>query len=235
MVDIIIILFILLGAFVGFKRGFFSELVNVLGFIVAIICAFIFKNPISLFLYDHLPFFSFGGILKGVTAINILLYEVIAFLLTLTICLIVLKILKIFTRIFEKFLDATIILGIPSKIFGAILGAIEWIIISFAIMFVISLPIFNNRFVFESRIYDIMLKESAKYSKQINNTLEVFKEIDNLKEAYKNNEDKNSFNLDSLDLLLKYNIIDIKSAEKLYHKGKFRAINNIESVLDKYR
>ena len=35
--------------------------------------------------------------------------------------------------------------------------------------------------------------------------------------------------------MLKYRIIDVNSADKLYKKGKFKTINNIESVLDKYR
>ena len=75
MVDLIIIVLVLLGAFVGAKRGFTRELVSVIGFLVCIVLAFLFKNPIAAFLYDHLPFFSFGGIFKGVTALNILLYE----------------------------------------------------------------------------------------------------------------------------------------------------------------
>ncbi len=236
MVDLIIIVLVILGAFIGIKRGFTRELVSFGGFIVSLILAFILKNPISSFLYDKLPFFSFGGILKGVTALNILIYEVIAFLLALLILSIVLKLLRIFTRIFESFLNATIILGIPSKILGGILGALEWLLISFIVLFVLSLPVFNNKFVFNSKIYDGMTRISNHFNKEIDNTIKVFKEFDQLKDAYTSKEvDTNQFNLDTLDLFLKYNIIDIDSAEKLYQKGKFKSIHNIESVLDKYR
>lgn len=236
MVDLIIIILVIMGAFIGFKRGFTSELLSIGGFILSIILAFILKNPISLFLYDKLPFFSFGGILKGVTALNILIYEVIAFLLALLILSIVLKLLRIFTRIFENFLNATIILGIPSKILGSILGGIEWLIISFIILFVLSMPVFNNKFIFSSKIYDGMFKFTNNFSKEIDNTYKVFKEFDELKDKYTSKDvDTNSFNLDTLDLFLKYDIIDIESAEKLYEKGKFKTINNIETVLDKYR
>ena len=236
MVDLIIIILVIMGAFIGFKRGFTSELLSIGGFLLSIILAFILKNPISLFLYDKLPFFSFGGILKGVTALNILIYEVIAFLLALLILSIVLKLLRIFTRIFESFLNATIILGIPSKILGSILGGIEWLIISFIILFVLSMPVFNNKFIFSSKIYDGMFKLTNNFSKEIDNTYKVFKEFDELKDKYTSKDvDTNSFNLDTLDLFLKYDIIDIESAEKLYEKGKFKTINNIETVLDKYR
>lgn len=236
MLDLIIIILVILGAFIGCKRGFTTELVSIGGFIISLILAFILKNPISAFLYDKLPFFSFGGVLKGVTALNILLYEIIAFLISLFILTIILKLLKIFTKIFESFLNATIILGIPSKILGGVLGALEWLIISFIILFVLSLPIFNNKFVFESKIYDGMLKVSNKFNKELDNTYKVFKEFDELKDEYTSKDaDTNQFNLDTLDLFLKYNIIDIDSAEKLYQKGKFKKIDNIESVLSKYK
>ena len=235
MVDLIIIVLVLLGAFVGAKRGFTRELVSVIGFLVCIVLAFLFKNPIAAFLYDHLPFFSFGGIFKGVTALNILLYEVIAFLITLSLLGIVLTIVKIATNIFEKFLSATIILGIPSKILGAILGALEWVILSYIVLFFLALPMFNNKISDESVIYKSLTPVVSKFNKDFNNTAIVFEEFKNLKDEYANSTDTNQFNLDSLDLMLKYHIIDVDAADKLYKKGKFKTINNIESVLNKYR
>ena len=235
MIDLILIIFIILGFFVGVKRGFTRELVSVVGFIVCIILAFLLKNPIAAFLYDHLPFFSFGGLLKGVTALNILLYEVVAFLITLSLLGIVLNILKFATNIFEKFLNATIILGIPSKILGGILGALEWIVISYIVLFILALPVFNTKVSSESILYKSLTPIASKFSKDINNTLVVFEEFKNLKDEYSNSNDTNQFNLDSLDLMLKYHIIDVESATKLYNKGKFKTIYNIESVLNKYK
>ena len=235
MIDLILIIFIILGFFVGAKRGFTRELVSVVGFIVCIILAFLLKNPIAAFLYEHLPFFSFGGLLKGVTALNILLYEVVAFLITLSLLGIVLNILKFATNIFEKFLNATIILGIPSKILGGILGALEWIVISYIVLFILALPVFNTKVSSESILYKSLTPVASKFSKDINNTLVVFEEFKNLKDEYSNSNDTNQFNLDSLDLMLKYHIIDVESATKLYNKGKFKTIYNIESVLNKYK
>ena len=72
-VDIVILIIILLGAVIGFKRGFTRSLVSALGFIVIAILAYFLKNPLSILLYENLPFFKFGGILKGVTVLNIAL------------------------------------------------------------------------------------------------------------------------------------------------------------------
>ena len=84
-VDAIIILIILMGAVIGFKNGVIRQTVSLVGFLLVIILAFLLKNPLSLWMYEHLPFFNFWGILKGVTVINILLYEVIAFLILVAI------------------------------------------------------------------------------------------------------------------------------------------------------
>ena len=89
--DIIIIIFILFGAVLGFKRGFTKELLKAVGFILVLVLAYFFKNPLSVFMYEHLPFFEFG-ILKNVEILNILIYEGIAFL----ICVVVLSIILSF-------------------------------------------------------------------------------------------------------------------------------------------
>lgn len=235
MVDIIIIIFIIIGIFVGAKRGFTTELLSFLGFILCIIFAFFAKNPISAFFYDKLPFFTFAGVFKGITALNILLYEVIAFLISFVIASIILRLLKFVTRVFESFLKETIILGIPSKILGGILGGIEWVILSTIIIFLLSLPIINTPFPIESKIYNYTISLSGNFSKEIDNLIAVIDEFESIKDKYKSEEDTNSFNLETLDILLKYNIIDVSSCDKLYQKGKFKAISNVESVLDKYR
>lgn len=118
-VDACIILLLGLGFVIGFKRGFTKSIAKSAGFVLVIILAFILKNPLSEYMYQNLPFLSFWGIFKGVTVLNILLYEVIAFLVILALLSIILKMVIFATSIFEKILNMTIILGIPSKILGA--------------------------------------------------------------------------------------------------------------------
>ena len=69
-IDIGIIIFILFGFILGFKRGFTTEIVKALGGVLVVVLAFILKNPLSIFLYEHLPFFNFG-FLKGAAILNI--------------------------------------------------------------------------------------------------------------------------------------------------------------------
>ena len=80
-VDSIILILLLFGAIIGFKTGVIKSAVSVLGTILIIYLAFVLKNPISEFMYLHLPFFNFSGDLAGVTVLNILIYEGLAFLI----------------------------------------------------------------------------------------------------------------------------------------------------------
>ena len=76
---------------VGYKRGLTNQLVSSLGIFAVIVLSFLLKNPVSMFLYEHLPFFKFGGIFKGITALNIILYEFVAFFLVMSILTITIK------------------------------------------------------------------------------------------------------------------------------------------------
>ncbi len=234
-VDIIILIIILFGAVIGFKRGFTRSLVSALGFIVIAILAFFLKNPLSVLLYENLPFFKFGGILKGVTVLNIALYELLAFVIVLAILGVALKILMIATSVFEKLLKMTIILGIPSKIMGAIVGAVESFVIVFIALYIVSLPMFNISFIENSKWKKQILNNTPVLSAFSKKTMGVVDEFSGIKEKYKdNNKNAEEFNKEVLDLFLKYDVVKVSSIDKLVEKGKLQ-INNIEEILMKYR
>ena len=234
-VDLIIIIFILFGAVLGFKRGFTKSLVSALGFIATVVLAFLLKNPVSVMLYENLPFFKFGGILKGVTVLNIALYEILAFIIVLAILSIALKVLLFATSIFEKLLTATIILGIPSKIAGAIVGVIEFFVITFVVLYALSLPVFNLDILNGSRFKDRILNNTPILSGFVDNSMKVVEEFTSIKDKYNdNNSNAEQFNKEVLDLFLKYDVVKVESIDKLVEKDKLQ-INNIEEILMKYR
>ena len=124
LLDIGVVILLIIGFFVGYRQGFTKSLVNCVGLIAAIVLAFLLKDVVSKFLMLHLPFFNFWGLLKGVSVLNIALYETLAFVLVLIVLFLVLKILLTITTVFEKLLSATIILEKPSKLLGGIFGVI---------------------------------------------------------------------------------------------------------------
>ena len=234
-VDVLIILIIVAGGIIGFKKGFTREIVSFIGIFLVVILSFLLKNPVSAFLYEHLPFFKFGGLFKGITSLNILLYEVIALLIVMSVLIVILRIITMVTKIFEKLLKFTIILGIPSKILGMIVGFIEGFVWVFIGLYVLNLPVFNIKEVQESKYKDDVLENAPILSSLGDDTVKVIAEFTELKEEYDDeNIDSNEFNLKTLDVFLKYNVVTVESVEKLEEKGKLE-IDGLDELLNQYR
>ena len=233
-VDILIILFIIVGGMVGYRNGFTKSVVSFLGIILVLVLSFLLKNPISSFLMSVGPFLPFDGLIKGVTVLNIALYEVIAFSIVFSVLFIILKILAKTTSIFEKVLSFTIVLGIPSKILGFVFGILKNYVITFFVLYFLSMPNFSEvSVVNNSKLRDPILRNTPVLSGIASKSLDVLDEFKTLSSKYKNSTDSNEFNLETLDLFLKYDITSVDTIKKLNESGKLK-IDGIDSVLSKY-
>lgn len=232
-IDVIIVLFILSGAVIGFKNGFTRQLVSALGFFIVVILAFLLKNPVSIFLYEHLPFFDFYGIIKGVTVLNIALYEILALFIVMSLFMIIFKIVIFATKIFEKALTLTIFLGIPSKIGGAIIGIIQNYVWAFIILYILTLPVLNID-LSSSKYKNKILDKTLLLSDYISDSVKVIDEFALLKDKYEKTPNAREFNRETLDLFLKYKVVTVDSIETLVKNDKLK-INNIKEVLNKYK
>jgi len=211
-IDIIIIVFLLIGALIGFKQGFTKSLVSMLGSVFVLILAFVLKEPVGNFLATIMPFFDFDGL----EVLNIMLYQMIAFILLVIALGIVVKILLYATTIFEKILNATIVLGIASKILGAVVGFIKHYIITFIILFILSFPFFSDMEVLnDSKIKPIVLENSLILSKVTETTIDLTKELKEIANDEENNEEV-------VELLIEYDLINEESINKLIEKGKIK-------------
>ncbi len=234
-VDIAIILLLIAGFASGLRQGFTRALVNLVGVIIIAFLAYILKNPVSEILMNIFPFFTFDGIIKGITVLNIALYELIAFLLVFAILFALLKIVSTTTRIFERILSMTIILGIPSKILGAILGTLKAYILIFFTLYLLSFPnIADAPWMESSKLKEPILKETPVLSEMSKDMNSVISEFASLKDKYENTEDSNEFNLETLDIFLKYKIVTYEQIKKLSDSGKINIVG-IEQVLEKYK
>ena len=232
-VDIIIIVLIVIGGIIGWKRGVIKEIAGTVGIVLVTVFSFLLKNPVSIVFYENLPFFKFGGIFKGVTALNILLYELIAFLIVFIVLMILWKLVLLASGLIQRILDMSFLLGIPSKILGFLVGAIEFYLICFVTIYILSFPIFNIKEVRESDYAKFILNDTPIISNFVDNNKEFVDEFVSLKEKYDNAESANQFNYETLDLFLKYDIIDIKSAKKLRERNKLK-IDGIDNLLKKF-
>ena len=234
LVDLIIIVLLVMGAIVGFKRGLIRQLLSLCGTIIAAVLAFLFKTPLAQLLCEYLPFFSFKGVLAGLSVLNLFVYEVIAFLIILAIFVGLLQVLIFLSNILEKIVSMTIIFALPSKLAGAVFGVLENYIVVFIILYIVSLPFFNIDIIRGSELRDPIVTKTPVLNKLAEKSVEVGTEIADLVDKYKIEEDKNQYNLDTLDVLLKYNITKVETVDRLVEKNKIQLVN-IDLVLSKYR
>ncbi len=232
--DVIILFIILFSAVIGFKSGAIKSSVSFIGIILVIFLSYCLKNPVANFLMTHLPFIDFGGVFKGVSVLNILIYEAIAFFIVFSILNILLRIIIHFSGILESVLKATIVLGIPSKILGFIFGLLEGFIYSFALLYILSMFSFSIELTQNSKLYSPIVNHTPVLTNFARNTSEAISEIYSLKDKYDNTSNKEEYNYEAMDILLKHEVVTIDTVEKLHNQGKLE-INNLNLLINKYK
>ena len=230
-VDAIILLIILLGGVIGFKEGVIKELTSIIGLVIVVIVSFSLKNYLSVLFYENLPFFNFWGIFKGIQVLNIVFYEMLAFIIIASLLTVVYRILLSITGLIEKILKTTIILSIPSKILGFIVGLIEYYIWVYIVLFILTLPVINLKSIYESKTANFIMEKTPFLSKYTEKTLKIYND---LYEIIDNRENKTNekVNEEAMNLMLKHEIITKKSAKKLIDSNK--VLVEDEHFLDNY-
>lgn len=231
-VDIIIILIIGLGAIVGFKEGAIKRTTSVVGLVLVVILSFTLKNYLSVFFYENLPFFDLWGVFKGIQVLNIVFYEMLAFLIIASVLMLVYKVILGITGIIEKILKATIILSIPSKILGFFIGIFEYYIWVYLFLFILTLPIFNIKEIYESKTAMFIITETPVLSKYTGKTLDIYNDLYNIIDNRKNKTNE-QVNEEAMKLMLEYDIITVESAEKLVKRNKVNIDD--DSFINEYK
>ena len=75
---------------------------------------------------------------------------------------------------------------------------------------------------------------NSGYNTYTYDNLKMFEEFASLKDKYEEETDANQFNLETLDLFLKYHITDVNSVETLIEHDKLK-LDGVEAVLAKYK
>lgn len=231
-VDAIIILIILLGGVIGFKEGIIKKLTSVIGLILVVILSFTLKNHLSVIFYENLPFFDLWGAFKGIQVLNIIFYEMLAFLIIASVLTLVYRLFLGVSGLIEKILKATVILSIPSKILGFFAGLLENYIWVYLFLFVLTLPVINIKEIRESNLATSILEKTPILSKYTNKTLAIYNDLYNIIDN-KENKTNEQVNESAMDLMLKYEIITPSSARKLIDKNKVSVSD--DSFIDKYQ
>ena len=230
-VDLIIIIVITLGGIVGFKNGAIKEGTKFLGFFIIVIISFLLKDKLMVAMYENLPFFNFFGIIRGLDAINILLYQMVSFLVIFIALLFILKVLVVITGLVELLVKMTVFLSFPSKILGAAIGVIEFYIYVFIVLYILNTPFLNLKYINDSMMGNKILKDTPILSELVDDTVTVYSDVWTL---IRNKDDKTNAEVNTLVLasLLDNRLITIESAKKLVEANKI--IITDKSILDNY-
>lgn len=231
-VDAIIILFILLGGVIGFKEGAIKKTTSIIGVVLVVILSFTLKNYLSVFFYENLPFIDLWGVFKGIQVLNVVFYEMIAFLLIASVLMIVYRVVIALTGLIENFLKATIILSIPSKILGFFVGMLESYIWIYICLFILTLPVFNIKELYNSKKAMFIITKTPILSKYTDQTMEIYNDLYSVINN-RGNKTNEQLNEETMKLMLEYEIITPKSAQKLIDKNKVSV--NDDSFINQYK
>ena len=233
LVDYIILTIILLCSFFGFKKGFLPTIVVFVGSLAIIILAFYFKNPVSLVLYQYLPFIGFGGNFTGISVFNVLLFEGLAILITIIILSIILGFVAKITGLIEKILTSTIVLGPPSKILGAIVGFFQGYVIAFIVVFIMMITGWLSSHVKESQMAPFLIEKTPILSNIVSDSYNSIMEVINIATRHSGG-DRHKANLEALEVLLEHKIISPTAVDRLIEQRKISTPGATE-VVDRFR
>ena len=233
--DIVIALVLIMSAIIGFKRGAIKEVVSLVGIIIVFILAFSLKGVLGNVLCKWLPFFNFAGNLEGVTVLNILLYQLIAFLIIYSLLFSVYMIVVKISGIVQKIVHMTVILWLPSKLIGAVVAFITGYVMVFVVLLALLIPlrdtdIFKNSKFANYIVYDtpILASSSENISTSINEIYELGEDLS------KGDISKNEANVKTMDILLKYKVVSAETARELVVLDKLDGISGLDKVIEKY-
>lgn len=233
--DIGIILLLVMFIIVGFKNGAIRELFALVGIVVVFVLSYSLKGILGNILCIVLPFFKITGVVEGLSVMNILLYQAIAFMIVFAILLTLYEILLKVSKFIQKIVNLTIILILPSKILGGIIAFVKGWIVLFAVFLCLMIPLKNTELFTSSTMVNKIIYNTPVLSSHSSNFINSVEEIYNLEKKLSNKEiSKNEANLKTLDLMLKHKIVDKSTVEQLVKLHKLDDVSNIESVLNKY-
>lgn len=229
--SVVIVLLILLCGVLGSKRGILKELVIIVGTIIVFTIAFFLKDPLASFFCTYLPFFNFKIPLGNLISLNIIFYQLIAFLLIVILLRIILQILIDVTGIFSKIINATIILALPNKLLGFVVGILEGYILMFIILNVIAIPLSGSHLFMSSGVRQYIVNDTPVLKDCLGGLNYAIDDVLSLS----SNDDRNTNDLKVMDIMLKYKTVSVEFMDNVKETGKLDDISGLDGVIDRYR
>lgn len=218
-VDFLIIVFLLAGIVGGYKKGFLESTIRLIGNIITFLGAYLLKGPLSIYLYTNLPFFKLDGFFEGLSVLNVIIYELIAFVILWVLFSIILGILVKVFKLERLMMMIVTKLRIPNKFLGAVFGFLEmYLFVYFFVLIAIFFANFNS-YDMNKRLASYVFKTPLLYE-TFAPTYNALEDIVEITLKYENSNDKVSLNTEALGILIEYDLIDEEDINTLIGDNK---------------
>lgn len=225
--EIVIIIIILLGALIGFKKGAIKEIFELVGTISIIIIAYLLKGYLASFLIKLLPFFNFKGYV-GLYSINFLIYDVISFIIIFVLLYCILNILINLAGFIDKLINLSVIFALPSKIIGLVLGMVNALVFVFLLCYIAMQIPHTQKYVMESKVSTSILERTPIVNVVCSKGILVSEDVYNKLLGYSfKEEDTQDMNLQIATSVAKYGLVDKTLIQEAINAGKL----NLEHVI----
>lgn len=225
-VDYVIIVILVISTLLGLKKGVIKSLVQLVGTVAIVILSYVFKGYLANYLMSFMPFLNFPGF-EGITAINILMYEMISFIVIFILFYCVLNILLTLSGLIETLLKITVVLAIPSKILGAIVGFLEGVVLAFLITFCLFHLGFTQNYVAESKFGVVLLERTPFMGQVMAKTTLALESIHDVVSKIEKEEDRPAANARVLQELIHYQIITKEDAKRIIEEKNLEDLKNV--------
>lgn len=229
--DVLIIFVILFGMYLGLQRGLVKEATDFGALLVSMIIASPLSKLLCNLLYPVLPFFNFAGGVKGLKALNVILWRIILYLLIIIILLMIIRKILLKLKLSSKISDSIVEAGLISKLLGAIMAFPLMIIFLYNVLIISNVPFISLDITNESVAAKIILEKTLIVSSQNkdvylseNDASTIINGKYNIDQNYKKANEK------IVESLVSNNLISEKTVDKLTKKNKI--VGKRKTVVD---
>lgn len=138
--DIALIIFLLIGLFIGFKRGLLLSLIELLGLIVALWLSFVFAPQVA----ERIPLMRASEIIAQFPLIGALLLQQINTILWFFILFAAISLLLVLIKPMFKAVNKIPVVGGINQFLGALLGGLKTLFLVWLLSLLLYTPLFSN-------------------------------------------------------------------------------------------
>ena len=142
-------------------------------------------------------------------------------------------VLKI-SKVFQKIVNMTLVLWIPSKILGALVSFIKGYLCVFICLVFLIIPLGGSNIFQDSNMINYILYKTPILSNFTVSFVNPINEIYSLSEDVSSNKiSVNDANIRAISIMLKYKVVNYKTLDIIYNRNKLENVDGLDSILHK--